>query len=72
MVEKLLTKDYRQRPDIEQILRYDSMTEKMRMLGYSLVPIEQLKFKPKSGQERSSSSRASGAAKPNLPPASAA
>ena len=34
MVEKLLTKDYRHRPDIEQILRFDSMVEKMRLLGY--------------------------------------
>ena len=44
MVDKLLTKDYRARPDIEQILRYDSMMEKMRLYGYDLPSIEQLKF----------------------------
>ena len=58
MVDKLLTKDYRVRPDIEQILRLDSMTEKMRLYGYQVTPIEQLKInrhvRPIRSQEPSS------------------
>lgn len=58
MVDKLLTKDYRVRPDIEQILRYDCMTEKMRLYGYQVIPIEQLKInrhvRPIRSQEPSS------------------
>jgi len=44
LVDKLLTKDYRQRPDIEQILRLDCITEKMRLYGYVLSPIQSLKI----------------------------
>jgi len=44
LVEKLLTKDYRKRPDIEQILRLDSMTEKMRLYGYEAPSAESLKI----------------------------
>jgi len=47
VVEKLLTKDYRRRPDIEEILRFESMTEKMRLYGYTLPAAESLKFAPK-------------------------
>ncbi len=44
VVEKLLTKDYRKRPDIEQILRFDSMVEKMKLYGYTLPSLESLKI----------------------------
>ena len=44
LVDKLLTKDYRQRPDIEQILRLDCITEKMRLYGYVLSPVQNLKI----------------------------
>ena len=43
VVDKLLTKDYRQRPDIEQILRLDIMIEKMRFYGYEAPSTETLK-----------------------------
>ena len=43
MVEKLLTKDYRKRPDIEQILRLESVAEKMRLYGLEVPSLESLK-----------------------------
>lgn len=44
LVNKLLTKDYRTRPDIEQVLRMDSVAEKMRLYGYELPSVESLKL----------------------------
>lgn len=59
LVDKLLTKDYRTRPDIEQILRFDSTSEKMRLYGYTLPKAETLKFpaKPKAAAFKSYSDR---------------
>lgn len=47
MVDRLLIKDFRQRPTIEQILHMDSMAEKMRLYGYEVPTAEALKIKPK-------------------------
>lgn len=44
LVDRLLTKDYRKRPDIEEVLRMDSVVEKMRQYGYEKPSAESLKF----------------------------
>ena len=41
----MLVKDYRKRPTIEEILRMDSIAEKMRLYGYSMPSSDELKFK---------------------------
>jgi hypothetical protein len=51
MVDNLLIKDYRQRPDIEQILRHPAMVERMKKLSIELPSVESLKIAPKKGKE---------------------
>ena len=76
LVDKLLTKDYRQRPDIDQILRFDSVLEKMRLYGYEAPSSESLKIAARGGQRAFKSYGVDGkpaAVKldPRLPPSSA-
>lgn len=51
MVDTLLTKDYRQRPDIEDILRHPSMVERMRKMGLEVPTPESLKIQKKKPRE---------------------
>jgi hypothetical protein len=51
MVDKLLTKDYRQRPDIEQILMHPSMTGWIKKLNIDVPSAESLKIGPKKPKE---------------------
>lgn len=44
LVDKLLTKDYRIRPDIEEVLSMDSVQEKMRLYGYEKPSADTLKW----------------------------
>lgn len=51
MVDKLLTKDYRQRPDIDEILRHPAVVERMKKLGIEPPRSDQLKIAPKKQKE---------------------
>lgn len=51
MVDKLLIKDYRQRPDIEEILRHPAMVERMKKLSIELPTSDSLKIAPKKPKE---------------------
>ena len=44
LVDKLLIKDYRKRPTIEDILNYESIQEKMKLYGYSAPAPHELKI----------------------------
>jgi NIMA (never in mitosis gene a)-related kinase len=45
MLDKLLTKDFRKRPGLDEILSTSPMKEKMQMYGYEHVSSEDLKIK---------------------------
>lgn len=51
MVDKLLIKDYRQRPDIEEILRHPAMVERIKKLSIEIPTSESLKIAPKKPKE---------------------
>jgi len=51
LVDKLLIKDYRQRPDIEEILRHPAVVERMKKLSIELPLAENLKIAPKKPKE---------------------
>lgn len=44
LVDKLLIKDYRKRPTIEDILKYECIVEKMKLFGYSAPAPDELKI----------------------------
>lgn len=41
----MLIKDYRKRPSIEEILKFDCIVEKMKLYGYIVPSQEELKIK---------------------------
>jgi hypothetical protein len=45
MLDKLLTKDFRKRPGLDEILSTSPMKEKMQMYGYEHISSEDLKIK---------------------------
>lgn len=51
MIDALLIKDYRQRPDIEQILRHPAMSERMKKMSIELPSTESLKIAPKKTKD---------------------
>jgi hypothetical protein len=69
----MLVKDYRKRPTIEDILRSDCITEKMRLYGYTVPSSEELKIKktstgqPKRPGEAASTTPTTGGRK-SVPP----
>jgi hypothetical protein len=42
MIDKLLLKDQRARPGIQEILESETMKEKMKLYGYSMPTAEEL------------------------------
>jgi len=47
MVDKLLCKDYKKRPSIQEILEMVVMTEKATYFGYTIPKATDLKAQPK-------------------------
>ena len=43
IIDRLLLKDHRKRPSIEEILNLPSLQDKMKLYGYSAVSSEELK-----------------------------
>lgn len=44
MVDKLLNKSSSARPSMQEILNFDSMREKMKLYGYSMPAVDELKL----------------------------
>ena len=44
VVDKMLVKDYRKRPSIEELLRYECVAEKMKLYGYTVPSTDELKI----------------------------
>jgi hypothetical protein len=48
MIDRILLKDYRKRPSIDEILNSPSMQDKMKLYGYTSVRSEELKVRKPS------------------------